>query len=315
MLIELFTLGAIALGLGKAKNHATGIGRIKRRIYVEIEAAQNKGVDLEQKFMELPNSQKISLEETGRNFGWKQSKRSTESGKTYAEAYFNSLKRAYNAISGIYGIGATPYTSHSVRNGNGHVILTWRDYAPAEEHVKAEAEYNIEEHEAELRKRRNKLRRSGYLKDMILEPASNLQEEEPANTNYVPLPMTDTQQSLFGVGILNGWTLEDDDYIKINKPNGCPIYVVRIWPGSGYFLPAYKVYACDPEDALEKTVAWLETNNPSMLKDSWYDEDVADGLSEEELDEIYQYVDATLLGAKKPHVVLNENLRIYKFPL
>lgn len=195
MLTGLLTLGAIAIGLIAGKKTATGIGRIKRRIYVEMEAAQQLGVDFEQKYMDLSNSQKNSLEEVGTRFGWKQSKRSVESGKPYSEAYFNSLKRAYNAISGIVPIGAPYYTSHSVRNGDGHVILTWRDYAPAEEHIQAET--NLEELEEKLRKQRNRLRKSGALKDMVLEPAPNLQEEEPANTNYVPeMNLTKQQQIL-----------------------------------------------------------------------------------------------------------------------
>ena len=383
MFTELLTLGIIALGLGKAKNHATGIGRIKRRIYVEIEAAQQKGVDLEQKFMELPNSQKISLEETGRSFGWKQSKRSAESGKTYAEAYFNSLKRAYNAISGISPIGATPYTSHSVRNGDGHVILTWRDYAPAEEHVQAEApavtkkaakayseeeelirrygeeeyegiknkkyrlheffehlcvltnglaemaraagrffengdfpddntllrecyglvdaelhtfgewldrglapifgqhaylfwkesslnipcekrkdsdvlflfckdqvsneaynnfrernvipEYNIEEHEAELHERRKRLRKAGRTKNMYLEPAPNLQEEEPANTNYVPEVIKTKQQQ-----ILEMWpwlrTYDSDIENYEKQPDGSEKFMYPILDNFNYVI-------------------------------------------------------------------------------
>lgn len=197
MFTELLTLGIITLGLGKAKNRATGIGRIKRRIYVEMEAAQQLGVDFEQKYMDLSNSQKNSLEEVGTRFGWKQSKRSVESGKPYSEAYFNSLKRAYNAISGIASIGATPYTSHSVRNGNGNVILTWRDYAPAEEHVQAET--NLEELEEKLRKQRNKLRRAVRTKNLLLTPAPNLQAEEPANEQHITLPTHDTQQSLFGI--------------------------------------------------------------------------------------------------------------------
>ena len=69
---------------------------------------------------------------------------------------------------------------------------------------------------------------------------------------------------------ISGWKLEEDDYVDVNSDqeeyyNKC--YIVRIWSGSGYILPAYKVYANNEEEALEITVAWLEKNEPDMLKD------------------------------------------------
>ena len=103
-MIGLLTIGLIGLALCKKKRSVSGIGkveRVKRRIYKEIEAAQKLGVDFDLKYNELMNSQLNSLEEVGKMFGWKQTKRSIESGKPYTEAYYNSLKRAYNAIAGI----------------------------------------------------------------------------------------------------------------------------------------------------------------------------------------------------------------------
>ena len=76
------------------------IGRVKRRIYVEIEEAQRRGIPLGNKFDALTSINKADLKAIGEQFGWKQSSVSKASGKPYAEAYFGSLKRAYNAISG-----------------------------------------------------------------------------------------------------------------------------------------------------------------------------------------------------------------------
>lgn len=136
-MIGILTLGAIALGLAAAKRKENGIGRVKRRIYRELSIAQGKGVDFTGKYFDLTSAQMEAVKQTGEQFGWKQTKRSVESGKSYGEAYYNSLKRAYNAISGVAGIGDTRY---NVRNADGKIILTWHDLEPAVEHLTAEPE-------------------------------------------------------------------------------------------------------------------------------------------------------------------------------
>lgn len=139
-MIGILAIGAIALLALRKKRGVSGIGkveRVKRRIYKEIEAAQKLGVDFDLKYNELMNSDLNSLEEVGKMFGWKQTKRSIESGKLYTEAYYNSLKRAYNAIAGI-GIGAADYNTHTIRNGKGKIILQWREYDPVVEHLQQE---------------------------------------------------------------------------------------------------------------------------------------------------------------------------------
>lgn len=139
-MIGLLTIGLIGLALFTKKRGVSGIGkveRVKRRIYKEIAAAQKLGVDFDLKYADLSNSQLNSLEEVGHMFGWKQTKRSLESGRLYTEAYYNSLKRAYNAIAG-FGIGAADYNTHTIRNGNGKIILQWREYDPVVEHLQQE---------------------------------------------------------------------------------------------------------------------------------------------------------------------------------
>lgn len=139
-MIGLLTIGLIGLALFTKKRGVSGIGkveRVKRRIYKEIAAAQKLGVDFDLKYADLSNSQLNSLEEVGHMFGWKQTRRSLESGRLYTEAYYNSLKRAYNAIAGI-GIGAADYDTYTIRNGNGKIILQWREYAPVIEHLQEE---------------------------------------------------------------------------------------------------------------------------------------------------------------------------------
>lgn len=150
-MIGLLTIGLIGLALCTKKRSVSGIGkveRVKRRIYKEIAAAQKLGVDFDLKYADLSNSQLNSLEEVGHMFGWKQTKRSLESGRLYTEAYYNSLKRAYNAISGI-GIGAADYDTYTIRNGNGKIILQWREYAPVIEHLQEEPIVEIVEQTTE----------------------------------------------------------------------------------------------------------------------------------------------------------------------
>lgn len=152
-MIGLLTIGLIGLALCK-KRSVSGIGavqRVKRRIYKEIAAAQKLGVDFDLKYPELTNSQINSLEEVGNMFGWKQTKRSIESGKRYTEAYYNSLKRAYNAISGV-GIGAVDYNTYTIRNGKGKIILQWREYDPVVEHLQQEPVVEIVEQAVEPKK-------------------------------------------------------------------------------------------------------------------------------------------------------------------
>lgn len=172
-MIGLLTIGLIGLALCTKKRGVAGIGkveRVKRRIYKEIAAAQKLGVDFDLKYADLSNSDLNSLEEVGKMFGWKQTKRSIESGKLYTEAYYNSLKRAYNAIAGI-GIGAADYQTHTIRNGNGKIILQWREYEPVVEHLKQEPIVEIIEQATEptvhLTKQQQILQVYPYLKTAL----------------------------------------------------------------------------------------------------------------------------------------------------
>lgn len=134
-----------------------GIGRVKRRIYKEVSLAQQAGVDFSDK--DYPKSKASILDQLGKNAGWKQSTISINSGKTYAEAYYNSLRRAWNAVCGVKGVG-TPYREYTVKNTQGQPALAWRDYddktfASIIQHV--EQEESLEDVEERLRKMRNRL--------------------------------------------------------------------------------------------------------------------------------------------------------------
>ena len=134
-----YFIGSAIIGAVKRKS-VSGIGkveRIKRRIYKEVSMAQDAGVDFSKKFDELTGDERDALIRVGTEVGWKQSKRSIESGKSYTESYFGSLRRAWNAVSGCEGIGR----AYDVRNANGDVVLTWIDQAV--EHVEQEPDAHV----------------------------------------------------------------------------------------------------------------------------------------------------------------------------
>ena len=121
----------------KEQQGASGVGaaeRIKRRIFKEISLAQDAGIDLNKDYSQFTDEEVATLEELGRNASWEQREQ-----KPYAQAYFESLQKAYNAISGI-GIGK----AYDIKDANGNTVLTWIEDAAA--HVAHERE--IEEKRA-----------------------------------------------------------------------------------------------------------------------------------------------------------------------
>lgn len=133
-MVETLIIGIVALALLKGRK-ATGVGKVpKRRIFTEIATAQNRGIDFSMPYDEADSK---VLSELAKRFGFRPSARSS---KSTAEQYFNSLRRTYNAVSGI---GATdlPYSTSVVRNANGDVIITYNDYGTTEQERKARISY------------------------------------------------------------------------------------------------------------------------------------------------------------------------------
>lgn len=123
---------------------------------------------------------------------------------------------------------------------------------------------------------------------------------------------------------VSGWTLEKDDVTWVNDAESGAsdkAWMVRLWPGSGYYLPAFGAYASSEEDALEKVVAYLDKEgDDSFFCDDYIgqmrEELAEDGYSEEEINErIHEqfcYVDATMYGGET-HYVFWENLAVYPY--
>lgn len=172
-----YFVGSAIAGAIKRRKGIGKVERIKRRIYKEVSLAQNAGVDFSKKYDQLTAEEKAALENVGHEVGWKQSKRSVESGKPYVESYYGSLRRAWNAVSGVAGIGR----AYNVKDANGNICLTWIEDAQA--HVDAEREIEekrqraleAEKRAAESRKRmkatRRKIDRDGMLPSEPVIPA------------------------------------------------------------------------------------------------------------------------------------------------
>ena len=139
-MITALLLGAVAVYLLAHKNNSiSGIGaaeRIKRRIYKEISLAQQAGIDFNKDYSEFSDEEIATLEELGHNASWEQREQ-----KPYAQAYYESLAKAYNAISGVRGIGE----AYDVTDASGNTILTWIEDAAA--HVA---------HERKIEEKRNR---------------------------------------------------------------------------------------------------------------------------------------------------------------
>lgn len=115
---------------------------------------------------------------------------------------------------------------------------------------------------------------------------------------------------------------DDKDYYD-NK-----LFKVGIWPGAGYQLATFKVYANYEEEALNLVVANAEINAPGLLMSIQEIEDLIAENYQEEYNEFisenpesddftfateylnYIYVDATMEGASQPYFVIGDNLVI-----
>lgn len=142
-MIGLLTIGLISLALCTKKRGVSGIGRTfkvihKRRIYREMEIAQQSGVDFLLPYGEQSDRAKRTIYEL--------TKRHNNSSKRVPitdEKYFNQLRRAYNAISGI-GQTKLPYKESSIKNHRGDTILIYRDYGTDSEMQQFANDYVLE---------------------------------------------------------------------------------------------------------------------------------------------------------------------------
>lgn len=124
-----------------------------------------------------------------------------------------------------------------------------------------------------------------------------------------------------------GLKFDEEDWIPVNEQSdGNTCFKIKVWCGSGPSLDAFKAYADhgDYEGALEALVAYLDKEgNNIYFTDEWTSNEIEElrkkGYSEEEIYNETEkwgdfYIDATHLGASKPHWLRGENLAIQEFP-
>lgn len=162
-----YFIGTAIAGAIKRKREqgAGGIGsigeveRIKRRIYKEISIAQDAGIDFAKDFAEFTDDEIELLAELGHNASWEQKEQ-----KPYAQAYYESLRKAWNAISGLRGIGK----AYNVKDADGNTVLTWIEDAAA--HVAREKEIEEKRQRTlEAEKRAEAARKSARATDRAIQ--------------------------------------------------------------------------------------------------------------------------------------------------
>lgn len=169
--IALWIAGGLAGVILLGKKAQEGIGAVnKRRIYREISLAQQAGVDFTKPYEDLTASEIKILERVSRDTG-------------YTETYYKSLKKAYDAISGIG-------EAYDVVDENGNTILTWTDDPQASSLTADNTDYDylhyahdideerqyaldnaarmLEDREARLAEQRKRLKKSGRSAQMAL---------------------------------------------------------------------------------------------------------------------------------------------------
>lgn len=82
-------------------------------------------------------------------------------------------------------------------------------------------------------------------------------------------------------------------------------YNVYLWSGIGYTLDKFTTEASHEEEALEQVVAMLDLSGHNHL---FFDD--CEDVEEMEEQGLVLYIDATMCGAKKPHYIDAQNLRI-----
>lgn len=118
---------------------------------------------------------------------------------------------------------------------------------------------------------------------------------------------------------VSGWTLEGDDIewtedidddVDIDT-----LWIVRLWTGKGYYLPAFGTVAFNPEEALENVVHYLdETDQTAFFVDDEVEDEKEElrkeGYDEEEID---MKIDEWAIYVDPEHYVFRDNLSVYPY--
>ena len=284
--------GALALlFLHRRKTEAVGkVERVKRRIYKEVSLAQKAGVDFSKKFADLATYEREALEHIGKDIiGWKQSKRSVESGKPYVESYYGSLRRAWNAVSGVQGIGRT----YDVKDANGNVCLTWIDTAT--EHIEHEPDQHVllalPPH---VEAKKKKAKRSKVSEEEYAEREAFAREFlEEFEKKYVGRD-SGFHKKLFKQHYKGDWDIND---VPDNIYDGLIVSFAR----NELKIKSNNIWFCGEKFSLNGGAHVIQ-NVAEDLLEAWNNREIEQGFEREDLDDLRR---ALLDRAKLMQVVIN----------
>lgn len=128
--VLLLAIGAAALLLLR-RGSVSGVGKVRRNIFAEIEELQTAGVTLGGKWEYLSAAEQSAVERAVRYFGYKQPASARNRGESAAESMYKSLSRQYlKLVNPAIGRINYPHTTSQIRNSRGDVVLTYNDYDP-----------------------------------------------------------------------------------------------------------------------------------------------------------------------------------------
>lgn len=118
--------GVAAAALLLLKKKASGVGAINQ--FKAISMAQDRGVDMTKEVADLSTREKQELDGLARQLGMKATPAMAKNGLTVGEALYKRLRTQYKKIVAVSGLEDQLYTARPVTDGNGNVVLIYRDY-------------------------------------------------------------------------------------------------------------------------------------------------------------------------------------------
>lgn len=131
--VILAAIGAALLLL--RRRQASGIGKVRRNIFAEIEELQSHGVSLAGNWDALHMVDQDTVTNVMLRSGYKKLSRENTSWREliefYAPTYYKQLCRQYlKLVNPAIGRIQYPHTTSVIRNSRGDVVLTYNDYDP-----------------------------------------------------------------------------------------------------------------------------------------------------------------------------------------
>ena len=117
--------GALVWLSSLSRKKMSGVGKVK--FYKALSEAQRAGVVFGGSPNSLSAEDEQALKRIGEQNGYKQSKGSSLSGKSYAKAFYGYLNAKYKQVAGIGAI-QYPYTEYVVKNDRGDTVIIFRDF-------------------------------------------------------------------------------------------------------------------------------------------------------------------------------------------